>query len=159
MKYSQGQTNTGRHIQAHGAGIIKVGSTYYMIGEDKSESGSAFESVSCYSSTDFIRWTYVGPILSKNDDSGSDLGPSRIVERPKVIYNASTKKYVMWMHIDSSDYGEAKTGVATSDTVCGTYQYLGGFQPLGHQSRDMGVFVDDDGSGYLLTEDVRDCTI
>lgn len=60
----------------------------------------------------------------------------------------------MWMHIDSSDYGEAKVGVATSSTVCGTYNYIRSFQPLGHQSRDMGLFVDDDDTAYLLTEDV-----
>lgn len=59
------------------------------------------------------------------------------------------------MHIDSSSYGEAKVGVATGDSVCGTYEYLGSWQPLGHQSRDIGLFQDDDGSAYLLTEDVR----
>lgn len=59
------------------------------------------------------------------------------------------------MHIDSSSYGEAKVGVATGDSVCGTYKYLGSWQPLGYQSRDIGLFQDDDGSAYLLTEDVR----
>lgn len=60
----------------------------------------------------------------------------------------------MWMHIDSSNYGEAKVGVATSSSICGSYKYIRSFQPLGRQSRDMGLFKDDDGSGYLLTEDV-----
>ena len=61
----------------------------------------------------------------------------------------------MWMHIDSSNYGEAKVGVATSGSICGSYSYRGSFQPLGYQSRDMGLFQDTDGSAYLLTEDVR----
>ena len=82
------------------------------------------------------------------------MGPSRIVERPKVIYNSQTKKYVLWMHIDNTNYSEAKVGVATGDTVCGSYEYLGSWQPLGHQSRDMGLFQDDDGTAYLLSEDV-----
>ncbi|KAJ2977501.1 hypothetical protein NUW58_g7790 [Xylaria curta] len=82
-----------------------------------------------------------------------DLGPNRVVERPKVVYNDSTKKYVLYMHIDSSNYGEAKVGVATGDSVCGSYTYRGSFQPLGFQSRDLGLFKDDDGIGYLLTED------
>jgi len=30
----------------------------------------------------------------------------------------------MWLHIDSSNYGEAKAGVATSDSICGSYNYL-----------------------------------
>ncbi|KAJ0301245.1 hypothetical protein COL5a_007620 [Colletotrichum fioriniae] len=144
-------TNTGRHIQAHGAGVTKVGSTYYLIGEDKTE-GSAFQNINCYSSTNLVEWTYVGALLSRTTAAG-DLGPSRVVERPKVIYNSATKKYVMYMHIDSSNYGEAKVGVATSDTVCGKYTYLSSWQPLGFQSRDIGLYQDDDGSAYLLTED------
>lgn len=56
--------------------------------------------------------------------SSGDLGPDRVVERPKIIYNEDTSTYVMWMHIDDSSYGEAKTGVATSSSVCGEYDYL-----------------------------------
>lgn len=59
------------------------------------------------------------------------------------------------MHIDSGNYGEAKVGVATSDSICGSYTYVRGFQPLGFQSRDMGLYKDTDGTAYLLTEDVR----
>ncbi|KNG91173.1 glycosyl hydrolase family 43 protein [Aspergillus nomiae NRRL 13137] len=142
--------STNQHVQAHGGGIIEVDSTYYWIGENKLD-GSAFQSVNCYSSKNLVEWTFVGELLSRQ--SSGDLGPDRIVERPKVIYNDATSKYVLWMHIDSSDYGEAKTGVATSSSVCGTYEYLGSFQPLGYQSRDMGLYKDDDGTGYLLTED------
>lgn len=98
-----------------------------------------------------MSWTYVGALLSQT--TSGDLGPNRVVERPKVIYNSSTKKYVLWMHIDSSSYGEAKVGVATGSSVCGKYTYLGSWQPLGYQSRDIGLFQDDDGSAYLLTED------
>jgi len=46
-----------------------------------------------------------------------------VVERPHVIYNDATKLYVMYMHIDSSNYGEAKVGVATSTSICGAYSY------------------------------------
>ncbi|CCF42923.1 galactan 1,3-beta-galactosidase [Colletotrichum higginsianum] len=144
-------TNTGRHIQAHGAGVTKVGSTYYLIGEDKTE-GSAFQNVNCYASTNLVEWSYVGALLSRTPEAG-DLGPGRVVERPKVIYNRGTGKYVMYLHIDSSNYGEAKIGVATSDSVCGRYTYLGSWRPLGFESRDIGLFQDDDGAAYLLTED------
>jgi hypothetical protein len=99
-----------------------------------------------------VSWTYVGALLSRT--ASGDLGPSRVVERPKVIYNSSTRKYVMYLHIDDSSYGEAKVGVATGDSVCGTYNYLGSWRPLGFQSRDIGLYQDDDGKAYLLTEDV-----
>ncbi|ORY57262.1 galactan 1,3-beta-galactosidase [Pseudomassariella vexata] len=143
-------TNTGNHIQAHGNGITKVGSTYYMIGEDKTN-GSAFQNINCYSSDNLVEWTYVGALLSQT--ASGDLGPSRVVERPKVIYNEANEQYVLYMHIDDSSYKEAKVGVATSDSVCGDYTYLGSWQPLGFQSRDLGLFQDDDGAAYLLTED------
>ncbi len=97
-----------------------------MVGEDKS-SGSAFTNVNCYSSTDLVQWTYVGALLSKT--SSGDLGPNRVVERPKVIYNDKTGKYVLWMHMDSSSYGEARVAVATGDSVCGKYTYIRSFQP------------------------------
>jgi hypothetical protein len=96
----------------------------------------------------------VGPLVSRG--TSGDLGPNRVVERPKVIFNALTRKYVLYMHIDSSNYKDAKVGVATSDTVCGRYQYHGSYRPMGKQSRDMGLFQETDGSAYLLSEDV--CT-
>ncbi|KAF7893925.1 hypothetical protein EAF00_007439 [Botryotinia globosa] len=139
-----------QHIQAHGGGIIQVGSTYYWAGENKLN-GSAFQSINCYSSTDLVNWKFNSYLLTVQ--SSGDLGPNRVVERPHIMYNAATAKYVMWMHIDDSSYGEARAGVATSSSVCGTYSYLGASQPLGYQSRDLNVFKDTDGTGYLLTED------
>lgn len=145
---------SGNTLQLHGLGIIKVGSTWYGFGEDKtgeSSSNTAFQDIPCYSSTDLQTWTHQGVALPKQ--STGDLGPNRVVERPKVIYNASTSTYVMYLHIDSSNYSEAKVGVATSSTPCGPYTYRGSFRPLGFQSRDMGLFQDSDGTAYLLSED------
>jgi hypothetical protein len=87
--------------------------------------------------------------------ASGDTGPGRVIERPKIMFNKKTNKYALWMHIDSANYGEAKIGVATGDSVCGKYTYLRSERPLGFESRDSGVYVDDDGKGYLLTEDVR----
>ncbi|KAJ4192439.1 Hypothetical protein NCS54_01449700 [Fusarium falciforme] len=144
-------TNTGEHVQAHGHGLIEVDGTYYMIGEDKTD-GTYFQNVNCYSSKNLVEWKYEGALLSRTSEAG-DLGPERIVERPKVIYNDKTRKYVLYLHIDSKDYKDARVGVATGDSVCGKYSYRGSFRPLGRQSRDMGLFKDDDGSAYLMTED------
>jgi hypothetical protein len=145
---------SGNPLQLHGLGIIKVGSTWYGFGEDKTGESSAnasFQDIPCYSSTDLSTWTRQSTALARQ--SSGDLGPDRIVERPKVLYNSSTGKYVMYMHIDNSSYSEAKVGVAVSSSVCGPYTYQGSFQPLGHQSRDLGLFQDTDGTGYLLSED------
>jgi hypothetical protein len=145
---------SGNALQTHGLGIVKVGSDWYGFGENKSGESSTnaqFQSISCYKSSDLSHWAYQGAALSQQ--SSGDLGPNRVVERPKVIYNASTGKYVMYLHIDSSSYAEAKVGVATSSTPCGAYSYQGSFRPLGYQSRDIGLFQDTDGTGYLLSED------
>ncbi|WP_433303443.1 ricin-type beta-trefoil lectin domain protein [Actinoplanes sp. CA-030573] len=143
-------TDTSRNpIQAHGEGIIKVGDTYYWLGEDKT-GGSPFQNIKCYSSTDLATWQFVGNVLTRQ--SSGDLGPNRVVERPHVIYNASTATYVMYMHIDNSGYSERKAGVATSSSVCGTYTYRGSFKPLGHDSLDDNLFLDGS-TAYFLSED------
>jgi hypothetical protein len=143
----------GNVIQAHGAGMIQVGKVFYWFGEDHTgeTSDQSFQNVACYSSSDLESWKFRGNALARQPDG--DLGPNRVVERPKVIYNRSTRTFVMYMHIDSRNYAEAKVGVATSPTVTGPYTYHGSFRPLGHVSRDMTLFEDTDGKAYLVYED------
>ncbi|WP_030231131.1 RICIN domain-containing protein [Streptomyces sp. NRRL S-350] len=157
VSFTLGATRTdqnGHTLQLHGLGIVKVGSTWYGFGEDKTGrtgADTSFQDIPCYTSTDLGTWTYQGVALAGQADG--DLGPHRIVERPKVLRNASTGTYVMYVHIDDTNYAEAKVGVATSATPCGPYTYRGSFRPLGHQSRDIGLFQESDGSAYLLSED------
>jgi hypothetical protein len=144
----------GNPLQMHGLGIIKVGGTWYGFGEDKTGENSgntSFQDIPCYSSTDLSAWTRQGAALTRQ--ASGDLGPGRIVERPKVIFNASTGEYVMYLHIDNSSYSQNNVGVAVSRTVCGPYTYLGSSQPLGNRSRDIGLFQDTNGTAYLLSED------
>src|SRR5262249_9207204 len=132
-------------------GIIKVGDTYYWFGEDRSRGlDREFRYVGCYSSKDLAHWTFCKQIKFGDPEN---LGPRRVLERPKVYYNQKTKKFVMYMHVDDARYQLAHVGVATSDTVDGDYEYRRSFRPLGHQSRDIGQFIDDDGTGYLIFED------
>lgn len=144
------QDTAGNVIQAHGAGMIQVGKTFYWFGENKTK-GYSFQNVKCYSSTDLAHWTFQSNALTLQADG--DLGPNRVVERPKVIYIGRTRTFVMYLHIDAANYGGAKVGVATSRSVTGPYTYLGSFPPLGHQSRDMTLFQDPDGTNYLIFED------
>jgi hypothetical protein len=142
----------GRHIQAHGGGIIKLGDTYYWFGEDRSEGlDPAMKYVSCYSSKDLAHWTFRNQALRMGDPD--NLGPRRVVERPKVFYNAKTGKFVMYVHYDDARYQLARVGVAVSDAVDGDYRFLRSFRPLGQESRDIGQFIDDDGTAYLIFED------
>ncbi len=151
--------SAGRPIQAHGGGVIKVRDEYYWFGENRN-ADSTFYAVSAYRSRDLMHWEHAHDVLTMNSDPG--LKPAN-VERPKVVYNARTQKYVMWMHWENGkDYGEARAAVASSDTVDGDYTYHGSFRPLqdsgvidhdkpGYMSRDCTLFVDDDGTGYFLS--------
>ncbi|NNN34173.1 family 43 glycosylhydrolase [Streptomyces sp. S3(2020)] len=141
--------SSGSALHAHGGGVIKVGSYYYWFGENRN-SDNTFRYVSAYRSTDLKNWEFRNNVLTQS--SASELGTAYI-ERPKVIYNASTGKFVMWMHKENgTDYSEARAAVAVSDTVDGNYTYQGSFRPLGtHMSRDITTFVDTDGTGYMVS--------
>ena len=143
--------NRGKQIQAHGGGILKVGDTFYWFGEDRTQGlDPSKRYVACYSSKDLAHWTFRNQVLKLSDPE--NFGPRWLIERPKVFYNAKTKKFVMYTHIDNGSYKAARVGVAISDTVDGDYKYLKSFRPLGMESRDIGQFIDDDGSAYLIFE-------
>jgi beta-galactosidase len=154
----------GHFINAHGAGVLLHDGVYYLFGEIKRGPtrlvpGQNWEDyrveaggVSCYSSRDMIHWKNEGVALAaESQDTASDLYTGRVIERPKVVYNQRTGKYVLWMHIDREDYGYARAGVAVADRPEGPYRYAGSYQPNGQMSRDMTVFKDpDDGRAYLV---------
>jgi hypothetical protein len=148
----------GQAIQAHGGGILRLGGTYYWFSEDRSRGlDPAKRYVSCYSSQDLAHWTFRNRVIQLSDPE--NFGPTWVLERPKVFHNARTGKFVMYMHIDGPAPGQkggyqlARVGVAVSDTVDGDYRYLKSFRPLEHESRDIGQFIDDDGTPYLIFED------
>ena len=142
----------GKHIQAHGGGIIKLGKTYYWYGEERSQGlDTNFRYVSCYSSDDLINWKFKGDVVKMSDPE--NLGSRWVLERPKVFYNKKAKKYVMYFHLDNSSYKVARVGIAVSNKPDGQFTYVKSFRPLGHESRDIGQFIDDDGTAYLVFED------
>lgn len=154
----------GKRINAHGGGMLYHEGTYYWYGEYKGDSTywnpkvpswecyrTEAGGVSCYSSKDLKNWKFEGVVLKPNlTDSLSELHPSNVLERPKVIYNDKTKKFVMWLHVDSHDYAKAAAGVAVSDSPVGEFKYLGSTRPNNAMSRDMTLFKDDDGKAYHI---------
>src|SRR4051812_18121804 len=77
---------SGKHIQAHGGGIIKIRNTYYWYGEERRQGlDTNFRYVSCYSSNDLMNWTFHGDALKQEDPE--NLGSKWVLERPKVYYN------------------------------------------------------------------------
>jgi len=140
----------GKRIEAHGGGFIQHGDTWYWVGEDKSAGSANFRGVNCYASRDLVHWELRNAIIAR--DTAPELAAAdRIIERPKVIYNDKTKRFVMWLHWEGKNYAEAAAGVFSSDTVDGDYTFVGSFRPKGNMSRDDNLFKDDDGKAYFVS--------
>lgn len=198
--------NTGKHINAHGGGILYRDKKYYWFGEFKSDStGKALVGVSCYSSANLYQWKNEGIALKVKDDPNSDIVSGCIIERPKVIYNKKTKTYVMWFHLElkGKGYSAARVGIATSKNVTGPYEFIRSLRPnpgiyplnmteadkhkvhpadlkwwtpdwtiavneglftlrdlsLGQMSRDMTLYVDDNGKAYHIYSSEENLTL
>ena len=172
----------GEVINAHGGGLLFHEGTYYWYGEIKRRGASARDGISCYSSTNLTDWVNEGIALGVDEPGASEIEPGCIMERPKVIYNEKTDRFVMWFHLElkGQGYAAARTGVAVSESATGPYTYLRSYCPNagrwpknvkrkykrrggddfmkylrrdlddGQMSRDMTLFVDDDGTAYHI---------
>ena len=196
------------HINAHGGGILFHDGNYYWFGEHKTSGKEGFVSlfgIRCYSSDDLYNWKNEGIVLSNEKDPESEITKGCIMERPKVIYNNATGKFVMWFHLElkGQGYNAARTAVAVSDEVTGPYTFIKSYRPnpktwpvnfaennkvgikqwnkdwwtdewrnevnnglfvrrdfkTGQMSRDMTLFVDDDGTAYHIYSSEENLTI
>ncbi len=204
----QWSDDKGVHINAHGGGMLYYQNKYYWFGEYKSEStSSALVGVTCYSSSDLYNWKNNGIAMDVSDDEKSDIAKGCIIERPKVVYNKKTDKFVMWFHLElkGQGYAAARVGVAVSDKVTGPYKFIRFFRSNpgvypanmteeqknmsldvkdyekwwtpewykavsnglftkrdlkeGQMSRDMTIFVDDNGKAYHIYSSEENLTL
>lgn len=120
----------GVHINAHGGGILFDNGKYYWFGEHKvgGDVGNyAQVGVHCYSSKDLMNWKDEGIALPVvEDDPNHPIAKGCILERPKVVFNKKTGKYVMWFHLElkGKGYGAAYSGTAVADKVTGPYKFV-----------------------------------
>ena len=124
--------DNGVHINAHGGGILYHEGKYYWFGEYKGEhSNNAFVGVTCYSSDDLYNWRNEGVALPVETDTVSDITAGSVIERPKVIYNPKTHKFVMYFHLElkGRGYSTARIGIAVSEQVTGPYRFLKSYRP------------------------------
>ena len=122
----------GVHINAHGGGILYHKGTFYWYGENKSDSTSnAMVGIMCYSSKNLTDWKNEGAVLPVVSDESCEIVQGCIMERPKVIYNSKTKKFVMWFHLElkGQGYAAARSAVAVSDLPTGPFKYLRSLRP------------------------------
>lgn len=101
-----------------------------------------------------------------------------IIERPKLLYNEKTGMYVIWFHADgptktsTSSYAAASAGVAVSETPYGPFGFIERYRlntcPEDQEdcypqskgmARDMNLFVDDDGTAYIIYSSEENLTL
>ncbi len=154
-------TANGGIMYNQGGYIYKSGSTYYWFGVQyggaytyyktgTKNSDVSFVSINCYSSTDMVNWSWVGKVLTPDNDhfvSSDWLG------RIGVVHNPTTGKYVLIINYSSTTYG-AGVAFATCSTLTGTYAYnniqTAVTNVYDNVPGDQTVFVDDDGTPYLV---------
>lgn len=196
----------GNLINAHGGGVMYHDGRYWWYGEHRPDKGGTTQvGVTCYSSDNLQDWKYEGVALPVVEGDPMGVEPGCIVERPKVIYNASTGKYVMWFHheLKGQGYAAARAAVAVADSPAGPFRMISssrvnpGKSPRnlaitsstpvydkdrewwtpewredveagmfvgrdlegGQMSRDMTLFVDDDGKAYHIYSSEENLTL
>ena len=191
----------GDHINAHGGGLLFHEGKYYWYGENRPARGFTTEvGVEVYSSSDLMNWEDEGVALAVSEEAGHDIERGCIMERPKVVRNPKTGKFVMLFHLElkGKGYAAARVGFAESDSPVGPFRFIRSLRPNagkwptdfsrrdirkakklkeadykewwtpewreaireglllardvpgGQMSRDMTVYVDDDGKAYHI---------
>ena len=153
----------GKRIQAHGGSVFFENDVYYWYGENKEKTdgknGIWHWGVRCYASRDLYNWEDLGLIIPPEpDDPASSLHPTSQMDRPHIIYNRKTKKYVCWLKVMGSTQTET---VLTADSLLGPYTKVKeGLSPLGMSAGDFDLAVDEhSGKAYYYFEKVHTETI
>jgi hypothetical protein len=154
----------GKLIQAHGAGIFFENDTFYWYGENKEKTlpgnGIWHWGVRAYSSKDLYNWKDEGLLIPPDEnDRNSPLHPSQGMDRPHLLYNDRTGKYILWMKImgrrDADYYGQYMT-VAQADRFLGPYTIIKTLHPLGMNSGDFDLVMNEsDHKAYIYFERVH----
>jgi len=154
----------GKPVQAHGGSIFYENGTYYFYGENKEFTGPGSEiwtwGVRAYASKDFYNWEDLGLIIPPEEDPDSPLNPRTVkMDRPHIIYNRATKKYVCWMKVMRPDGTQTET-VMCADAFTGPYTMVHkAIRPLGMSAGDFDLAVAEDGKAYYYFERVHSETI
>ncbi len=154
----------GKRIQAHGGSVMYWDGAYYWYGENKEftdpKKGIWHWGVRCYKSTDLYNWEDLGLIIPPNtEDSTSSIHPTSMMDRPHIIYNRKTNKFVCWLKIMERDGSQSET-VLTADQLTGPYTIVREkLYPLNMSAGDFDLVVAPDGKAYYYFERVHSETI
>jgi hypothetical protein len=122
----------GARILTRSGALCQFNGVFYWYGGNP----RGFREQYCYTSTDLIHWTNKGVILRHEPDAN----------RIDVLYNDSTKQYVMFLKYDGNG---AHFGIATAEKPEGPFTFKSQTLVDNALMGDMSVFKDDDGKAYL----------
>ena len=156
----------GNRIQTHGGSVYYDGGKFWWYGENKEFTTSAYTAirhngVRMYSSDDLYNWTDEGVVCKPSEDPSNPLHNTRFVERPHIIYNKKTAKYVMWSKLvgnneNKGDWNCQYYGIATSDRINGEYTLVNTLHPCQMNAGDFDLYVNpSDGKAYIYFERVH----
>lgn len=126
----------GTPINAHGGGILRHADRWWWFGEHKTagtDGNFAQVGIHVYSSSDLLNWQDEGIALQvAPQGSQSPIEQGSIIERPKVLYDAVNRRFVMYFHLEpvrAGGYSAALTGIAVARRIAGPYQLVKAIRP------------------------------
>ena len=105
--------------------------------------------VSLYTSPDLVTWTNEGVVFQTEPNTPDGT----VVFAPKTVYNPTTKEFILWYnYILNKQFQYSYYGVARSVDPKGPFEVINpGVDTLAYLDvGDEGLFVDDDGTAYLI---------
>ncbi len=149
----------GKRIQAHGGSILYAEGKFWWYGENKEGITGLATGEKCpfwhhgvriYSSTDLYNWTDEGLAMPESDDINNSFHPANIMDRPHILYNDKTKKYVMWSKTGRGGFDHCTFTVCVGDSLK-SFKFLHEVTPTPHYAGDFDLFTDGD-KAYIVFE-------
>lgn len=150
---------SGKPIQAHAPAVISVGDWFYWYGENKEFTTGATDTESWgirfYRSQDLYNWEDLGPLIPPDTaDPKSPLSPKVFPERPHILFNPRTGKFVCWIKIRGGFGSKQFRTVMVADQITGPWTMVRReLRPAGMAAGDFDLVVDDaTGKAYMYFE-------
>ena len=157
---------SGHRIEAHGAGLSQspLDGRWYWYGESKKyPQASTLELGSLRPVQTFTPYgdpwkppgvnvysahSIAGPWQSSRGRRSGRRLPTSLAEQirgslsgPRCSITRNSRHFVMWVHLEDSEYQFRHAGVAISETATGPFKLLHALQPDGIPSLDMSLFL------------------
>jgi hypothetical protein len=156
----------GNALDAHDGGLALFDGVYYLYGTTYAcgfawqKAGTPFCGFRSYASTDLTSWVDRGLLFDATTPTWQSRcnGSTYGCYRPHVIYNASTKRYVLWINSydNPSGFHAFQSSTPSGPFIEAPFPVVAvnASVPLSQiHNGDENLFVDLDGKGYLVYTD------